>query len=150
MGEESKIREITLTIYGEPVPQERPKFARVGNRVITYDPPKSKKYKNIVKLWATNQLKRIDGFKMFDSAICVEVTFYLRIPPSWPKKKRIEAECGTMRPIKKLDLDNLYKGLTDALTGIVWKDDSVITDASIHKRYTADTERAEITIREVV
>ena len=150
MGEESKIRKITLTIYGEPVPQGRPKFARVGNRVITYDPPKSQTYKNIVKLWATNQLKRINGFKMFDSAICVDVTFYLRIPPSWPKKKRIEAECGAMRPIKKPDLDNLYKSLTDALTGIVWKDDSIITDASIHKRYTADTERAEITIREAV
>lgn len=150
MEEESKIRKITLIIYGEQIPQGRPKFARVGNRVITYDPQKSKEYKNIVKLWATNQLKRIDGFKMFDSAICVDVTFYLRIPPSWPKKKRMEAECGAMRPVKKLDLDNLYKGLTDALTGIAWKDDSIITDASIHKRYTADTERAEITIREVV
>ena len=150
MGEEIKVRNVTLIIYGEPVPQGRPKFARVGNRVITYDPPKSQKYKDIVKLWATNQLKLIDDFKMFESAVCVDVTFFLRIPPSWPKKKRTEAECGVMRPIVKPDLDNLYKSLTDALTGLVWKDDSIITDAAIHKRYTADTERAEITIREVV
>ena len=150
MGEESKVREITLTIYEKPVPQGRPEFARVGNRVITYDPQKSKTYKDLVKLWATNQLKRINGFKMFDSAICVDITFYLRIPPSWPKKKRIEAECGVIRPIVKPDLDNLYKSLTDALTGLAWKDDSIITDAHTHKRYTADTERTEITIREVV
>lgn len=147
MDQESKRREITLVIYGEPVPQGRPKVARIGNRVVAYDPPKSRKYKDLVKLWATTQLKKLGDFKPLEEAVCVEIVFYLPIPPSWPKHKRQDAEYGVMRPTKKPDIDNLYKGLIDALTGIVWKDDSIITDASIKKRYTADTSRTEITIR---
>ena len=87
---------------------------------------------------------------MFSGAVCVDIVFYLPIPPSWTKKKKMEAEYGIVRPIKKPDADNLYKGLTDALSGIVWKDDSIITDANIKKRYTADTSRTEITIKGVV
>lgn len=149
MDQDSKVRTVTLTIYGEPVPQGRPKVARIGNRVVAYDPPKSRKYKDLVKLWATTQLKKVDGFKMYDDAVCVDVTFYLPIPASYTKKKKLEAEYGIMRPIKKPDVDNLYKGLIDALSGIVWKDDSIITDAGIHKRYTAMEPRAEITIKGV-
>ena len=144
MGEESKIR--TITIIGEPVPQGRPKFVRIGNRVATYDPPKSKKYKDIVKLYATAQLKRFD---LITGEACVDITFYLPIPPSWPKYKRLDAEYGKIRPAKKPDIDNLYKGLIDALTGIAWKDDGLITDVAMRKRYTADQPRTEITIREV-
>lgn len=150
MDQESEVRTITLVIYGEPVPQSRPKIARIGNRVIAYDPPKSKKYKDLVKLWATCQLKKVDGFKMFTGAVCVDITFFLPIRPSWPKQKRLNAEYGVMRPIKKPDIDNLYKGLIDALTGIAWKDDSIITDVSMKKRYTADTSRTEITIKGVI
>lgn len=150
MDQESEVRTITLVIYGEPVPQGRPKVARIGNRVVAYDPPKSRKYKDLVKLWATTQLKKVDGFKMFSGAVCVDIVFYLPIPPSWTKKKKMEAEYGIVRPIKKPDADNLYKGLTDALSGIVWKDDSIITDANIKKRYTADASRTEITIKGVV
>lgn len=150
MDQESEVRTITLVIYGEPVPQGRPKVARIGNRVVAYDPPKSRKYKDLVKLWATTQLKKVDGFKMFSGAVCVDITFYLPIRPSWPKQKRLDAEYGVLRPTKKPDVDNLYKGLVDALTGITWKDDSIITDASIKKRYTADTSRTEITIKGVV
>lgn len=150
MDQESEVRTVTLVIYGEPVPQGRPKVARIGNRVVAYDPPKSRKYKDLVKLWATTQLKKVDGFKMFSGAVCVDITFHLPIPPSWPKYKKLDAEYGVLRPTKKPDIDNLYKGLIDALTGITWKDDSIITDASLKKRYTADTSRTEITIKGVV
>lgn len=141
--------EIKLIIYGEPVAQGRPRFARAGKYVHAYDPERSQNYKQLVRLWATNQLKKIDGFKMFQNALCVDLTFYLGVPTSWSKKRRIEAASGLTRPIKKPDIDNLYKSVTDALTGLVWADDSIITDARIRKRYTADTARVEVVVKEV-
>lgn len=143
------MNEIKLVIYGEPIAQGRPRFARAGKFVHAYDPEKSQNYKQLVRLWATNQLKKIDGFKMFNNALCVGVDFYVGIPTSWSKKKRMEAACGLIRPVKKPDVDNLYKAVTDALTGLVWVDDSIITDVKIRKRYTANTARVELVIKEV-
>lgn len=143
------VQEYKIVIYGEPVPQGRPKFARIGNHVHTYDPQKSKNYKEQVKFWATQQLKKDCEFKPFENSLYVEITFFLHIPAWWSKKKRIEAAQGLTRPTKKPDLDNLYKCVTDALNGLLWKDDAIITDAHIKKRYTAELARTEIIVKEV-
>jgi Holliday junction resolvase RusA-like endonuclease len=143
-----QMSEIKLVIYGEPVPQGRPKFARIGNHVHAYDPQKSKNYKQLVRYWVTQQLKKIEGFKPLENALYVDITFWLSIPSSWSKKKRIEADSGVIRPIKRPDADNLFKSL-DALNGLLWVDDSIITDLHIRKRYTAEMARVEITVREV-
>ena len=141
--------EIKLVIYGEPVPQGRPKFARIGNHVHAYDPQKSKNYKQLVRYWVTQQLKKIEGFKPLENALYVDITFWLSIPSSWSKKKRIEAANGLIRPISKNDIDNLYKCVTDGATGLLWVDDGIITDAHIRKRYTAELARTEIIVKEV-
>lgn len=48
---------------------------------------------------------------------------------------------------RKSDWDNFHKLSMDALTGIVWEDDSLITDANVHKRYDKENPRIEITIK---
>jgi Holliday junction resolvase RusA-like endonuclease len=140
-----------LVIYGEPVLQGRPKFARIGNHVHAYDPQKSKNYKQLVRYWVTQQLKKIEGFKPLENALYVDITFWLSIPSSWSKKKRIEADSGVIRPISKKDgdIDNGCKAIIDAGTGLLWADDCIITDLHARKRYTADLARVEITVREV-
>ena len=143
-------KELKIVIYGEPVPQGRPRFARMGNYVHAYDPQKSKDYKRLVRYWVTEHLKKIDGFIPFQNALYVDITFWLSIPSSWSKKKRIEADSGVIRPISKKagDADNLFKSL-DALNGLLWVDDSIITDLHIRKRYTAELARTEIIVKEV-
>ena len=141
-------KELKIVIYGEPVPQGRPRFARMGNYVHAYDPQKSKDYKRLVRYWVTEHLKKIDGFIPFQNALYVDITFWLSIPSSWSKKKRIEADSGLIRPIKRPDADNLFKSL-DALNGLLWVDDSIITDLHIRKRYTAELARTEIIVKEV-
>ena len=141
--------EIKLVIFGEPVPQGRPKFARIGNHVHAYDPQKSKDYKQLVRFWITQQLKKIDGWKPLENALCVDITFWLSIPTSWNKRKRIEAANGLIRPVSRNDIDNLYKCVTDGATGLLWVDDGIITDAHIRKRYTAELARTEIIVKEV-
>ena len=144
-----QMNEIKLVIYGEPVPQGRPRFARIGKYVHAYDPQKSKDYKQLVRFWITQQLKKIEGWKPLENALYVDITFHLSIPASWSKKKRIEAANGLIQPISKNDIDNLYKCVTDGATGLLWVDDGIITDAHIRKRYTAELARTEIIVKEV-
>ena len=61
----------------------------------------------------------------------------------------MEADSGIIRPITRPDCGNYEKGFYDALTGIIWVDDSIVTDKHVRKRYTAGLVRVEITVREV-
>lgn len=64
------------------------------------------------------------------------------IAPSWPKKKRIAALVGALRPATTPDADNLVKCL-DGLNGVVWVDDRQIVDAVVRKVYS---ERPGLTV----
>lgn len=137
---------LIIVVYGEPVPQGRPRFAN-GH---AYDPQRSKNYKQLVRFWVTQFLKKIDGWKPHENALCVDLTFYVGIPTSWSQKKRIQAINGQIRPITRSgDLDNLIKAILDANNGLLWVDDCIITDISARKRYTAELARVEIKITEV-
>ena len=140
-----------IVIYGEPVPQGRPKFASFGGHVHAYDPVKSKNYKQLVRFWVTQYLKKLDGFKPYENALCVDLTFYLGIPASWSKQKRIQASQGVIRPTSKRlgDLDNIVKAILDANNGLLWVDDAIITDLSVKKRYTAELARVVLKVTEV-
>ena len=137
-----------IVIYGEPIPQGRPRFTKTGH---TYDPQRSRNYKQLVRFWVTQHLKKIDGFKPYENALCVDLTFYLGIPTSWSKQKRIQASQGQIRPTSKRlgDLDNIVKAILDANNGLLWVDDCIITDLSARKRYTGELARVVIKITEV-
>lgn len=136
-----------IVIYGEPVPQGRPRFTKTGH---TYDPQRSRNYKQLVRFWVTQHLKKIDDWKPFEKALCVDLTFYMGIPSSWSKKKRIGASVGQIRPIARNgDIDNMVKAVLDANNGLLWVDDSIITDLSARKRYTGELARVVIKITEV-
>ena len=139
-----------IVIYGEPIPQGRPKFASFGGHVHAYDPAKSKNYKQLVRFWVTQYLKKIDDWKPFENALCVDLTFYMGIPSSWSKQKRIQASQGVIRPIvRNGDIDNMVKAILDANNGLLWVDDCIITDLSARKRYTGELARVVIKITEV-
>ena len=124
-----------IVIYGEPIPQGRPRFTKTGH---AYDPDRSRNYKQLVRFWVTQHLKKIDDWKPFENALCVDLTFYMGIPSSWSKKKRIQAIQGQIRPTSKRlgDLDNMVKGVTDAISGLVYVDDSQIVNLGISKYYS--------------
>lgn len=135
-----------IVIYGEPIPQGRPRFTKTGH---TYDPQRSRNYKQLVRFWVTQHLKKIDGFKPYENALCVDLTFYLGIPTSWSKQKRIQAAQGVIRPIvRNGDIDNMVKAILDANNGLLWVDDCIITDLSARKRYTADLARVVLKVTE--
>lgn len=77
-----------------------------------------------------------------DVAIELDVTFWLPRPKSVSESKR---PLPTVPP----DTQHLVRAVEDALTGIVWADDSQITDTTSRKRYAASdaTPCASFTIR---
>jgi Holliday junction resolvase RusA-like endonuclease len=110
-----------------PKPQGRPRFARAGKFVRTYDPPESRAYKDAVR----DAIKLQCPTYYPDQAIYVSIWFHM------PRPKRLR-----LRPniphIKRPDVDNLAKAILDALTGVLWRDDAQICRLHIDKRYTDD------------
>lgn len=77
--------------------------------------------------------------------LSLKVTFYLSRPKSLPKK--------FIDHVRRPDLDKLIRGATDALTKVVWADDSQLVTITAHKKYVeqqAETPRAEFEIVDLV
>jgi Holliday junction resolvase RusA-like endonuclease len=121
---------IELAIVGNPVPQGRPRFARVGKFVRTYDPKESAAWKDSIKLQAISLLRdNYADWQLISGPVNLNCEFYINRPASVSVKKRPE-------PTVKPDLDNLLKAVKDALKGIVWVDDSQVTRLSAMKIYS--------------
>ena len=127
------VKKFNITIPITPVPKARPRFTRYGH---TYTPKKTADYeKAIAEYWrqATN------GF-MYDKeqALIVNLVFGLPIPKSTSKSKTELMANGTIRPLKKPDVDNLAKAVMDGLNGVAWVDDSQVVRVSIYKEYAKE------------
>lgn len=129
-----------IIIPGEPVAQGRPRVSTIGGFPRVYDPPKSKKYKEMVGGVARQHVKT-----PLDESLKVKIDVYRQIPKSFSKKKTLEAQSGLLRPITKPDIDNYIKGILDGCNGIVWTDDSKVVDLHVSKFYSSEP-RVEIDV----
>lgn len=123
---------ILFTVPGDPVAQGRPRFVRMKytNGVRAYDPEKSVTQKEAVALIA-----KAHGM-MAEGPLRIEMTFYRKIPQSWSKKKKQQAESGEILPVTRPDVDNYIKLVLDALNGVSFKDDSAIVQIVATKQYS--------------
>ena len=131
----------TFTIPGKPMGKQRPKFARMGNYVKTYTPKETVNYEQ----WVRFCFKEACGKFMDYPYIEVDIDAYFPIPKSFSKKKRQEAIDDNIKPTTKPDLDNILKVITDALNGVAFSDDRIITQVSMYKQY-AEEPRVEVTL----
>lgn len=124
---------VQFTIPGEPKGKGRPRFARAGNYVRTYTPDETVNYENLIKL----EYQRQCGNKYYDKDVPLSATViaYYSIPSSTSNKKRKMMQDGMLRPIKKVDVDNLLKVIFDSLNGVAYKDDIQIVECRIFKYY---------------
>lgn len=127
---------IEFTVPGRPVPMARPRVTVHG----TYTPKECRIYKHCVASIARAAMLAND-YEMFNlEPLECRVRFIFPLP------KTRKNPWATSRP----DLDNLYKAVTDAMNGIVYKDDAQIVKASIEKAYEINGDgRAEIWVREI-
>lgn len=123
---------MSFLIDGMPFGKQRPRFRRRGNFVQTYTAPKTKAYEDLVRIEAVEAMQTEQPLET-PVAVCVYVCF--PVPPSYSKKRSQACLDGLERPTKKPDLDNIAKAVTDAMNGIVYKDDSQIVSMHLTKVY---------------
>lgn len=126
---------LTLEIEGTPVPKQSVRSFIRGGRIAHYQKAEVVKHFKNVELSVKSQLP--EDFTILDGNIIISVDFIFEPPKSWSNKKMKELEEETYIPkTTKPDLtDNLKKGLCDALTGIVWTEDSRISTELLNRKY---------------
>jgi Holliday junction resolvase RusA-like endonuclease len=122
------MKELCLMIPGKPIAKKRPRFARRGNFVTTYNDQQTEEGKFICLMQTqTKQHKPIPA----GTAIYLNLYFLLPIPKGTSQKKIDSGLAHTKRP----DLDNLIKFVKDCANGILWHDDSQVVSVEAHKYY---------------
>ena len=133
-------QKISFIIYGEPVPQGRARSAIVNDKVIVYDPAKSRDFKRLVKYVAQPHIPE----SLIASAITLTVKAYVSIPKSFSKKKRELALSGELRPVTKPDLKNIIAGVEDALEKVLYENDSQVVEYGASGKWYGDPPRVEV------
>ncbi|WP_281509024.1 RusA family crossover junction endodeoxyribonuclease [Lactobacillus taiwanensis] len=111
-------------VPGQPVGQGRPRFTSRGRFPHAVDPPKSRQYKNLVKRLAHDAYQG----EPLDGPIKIHLIHCFEIPKSYSKKRKKACLEGIERPTKKPDIDNVYKGVADAMSGIIYCDDKQVVE----------------------
>jgi Holliday junction resolvase RusA-like endonuclease len=123
------MRIVQFTVAGRPMAKGRVRFTAKGH---AYTPGKTVAYEGQLAFAAQQAM---NGRPPVEGPVAVTLEVHIPIAPSWPSKKRLDAESGRLRPTGRPDLDNFAKML-DALNLIIWNDDSQIVELCVFKRYS--------------
>lgn len=127
---------IKLIFDIEPVPASRPRVMRWGVYYLkTYEQFR----KDMQSLLL--QVKRT----LYAEPLKLDVTFFIRIPKSYSKKK-----CNELNDkycVSNMDLDNLEKAIYDSMNGHVYLDDKQIVEHTTRKKWVKDNPRIEVIIQ---
>lgn len=124
---------VYFTIPDQPVGQGRVRISRAGNFVRAYDPPKSRQYKAL----AWQKARQVyEGKKPLEGPIAVYVVQYFYIPKSYSKKRKRKIIAQKEYHTHKPDDDNVYKAVTDAISGLIYSDDRQVVQHSCFQWYS--------------
>lgn len=143
-----KFTEIRIFVPGLPQPGGSKRafyIKKLGRAIITDANSKAKPWKTAVSFVAADRYRG----EPTREAISVDFTFYLPRPKSHygsGKNARSIKASAPEFPCGKPDTTKLIRSTEDALTGILWVDDSQIVDQFGRKRYS-DRMGAEIIVR---
>ena len=105
----------------------------------TAENPKTKNWEQLVAEAASRSLS--GSGVLFHGPIRLAIMFYLQRPKSLPRTRMVPH-------LKKPDCTKLARGTEDALTGVVFRDDSQVVQLEISKHYAGigESPRAVVTI----
>jgi crossover junction endodeoxyribonuclease RusA len=113
---------LALFVPGRPAPQGSKRH--VGNGILVESSKALAPWRTTVA-WHAAQA----ATQLLDGPIAVEVQFVMPRPTSLPKRK------PTPPHVKRPDVDKLIRAILDALSGVIWHDDSQVVDLHPTKRY---------------
>ncbi len=121
---------ISFNIDLAPKPKQSARFTKRG---FAFQPKEVKQYQEYISVKAAEAMQ---GSKIFEGPIEVELRFYLKEPKSKNMKY----------PLKRPDIDNLSKSVLDGMNGFVYNDDKQIIKLVLYKFYGEP--RTEIKVKE--
>jgi Holliday junction resolvase RusA-like endonuclease len=102
--------------------------------VTTHTPEKTVAYEGLI---AHSGRVAMAGRTMLLEPCGCRVLIDCQIPASWSGKKQRQALAGEVMPKAKPDTDNVIKAVFDGLNGVVWRDDVLVVDLHVRKRFAA-------------
>ena len=119
--------EFSLYVVGQPKPQARPRFFRVGAGVRAHSPKTL--FFNMVYGEAVRKAPKVP----LDGPLSLRVYFFMPRPQNATSGKNSSRTWHISRP----DLDNMEKAVMDAFTQAgVWRDDSLVCEKMTSKVLT--------------
>ena len=125
---------IQFTVPGAPYGKGRPKVVKIAGFTRMATPQKTIAYEGLV---AHAAMQAMNGAPMLDAPAGVNVFIDAPIPASWSAKKQRMALAGEVLPTTKPDADNVVKAIFDGCNGVLWRDDVLVVDLRVRKRYAA-------------
>lgn len=132
-----KPKRITFRVNGQPVPQPRPRVSTRGGFARAYVPARHPihHYRRTVAESAKSA-----GVRTTEAAVKVRMVFSFARPLSHKTKKGLKKDAPS---VPREDVDNLAKGVLDALTCVAWHDDRQVSTLVVRKMYA---ERGETVV----
>lgn len=126
---------ISFFVHGEPQSQGSMKAFMAGGRPVLTSANKN------LGAWRQIVAARAQEYAhLHEGPLRLTLLFYVPRPKSLKKSERL--------PAKRPDLDKLERACLDALTGVMYKDDSQVTTLIGSKRYGVLNTGVSITIEE--
>ena len=115
--------EVSFTIPGDPIPKARARAAIRRGRITHYTPDQTERYELAVAAAAKQAMGRCVPIS---GPVSLSVRITCAIPASWSKKRQ-EAAIGSPK-VSRPDIDNYIKSIMDGCNGVLWTDDSQVTE----------------------
>ena len=125
---------LTFPVPGQPQGKGRPRVGKIGTHARLFTPAKTVAYEGLVAHAAQVAMA---GRSPLQSAVGCKVFIDCQVPASWSHKKQRMAVAGEILPESKPDADNVVKAIFDGLNGVLWRDDVLVVDLRVRKRYAA-------------
>ena len=125
---------ITFTVPGAPQGKGRAKIVKIGGFSRMATPGKTVAYEGLIAHAAQAAMK---GAPLMEGAAACNVFIDAPVPASWSAKKQRMALAGEVLPTTKPDADNVVKAIFDGCNGVLWRDDVLVVDLRVRKRYAA-------------
>lgn len=119
---------ITFSIPGVPTGKRRPRFARRGKFITTYQPKEDASRENLIALAYREAAGNVPPY---DGPVAIMLMAFFVPPKSWSKKKRDNPGSKTSKP----DLDNIEKSVLDGLNGVAFVDDAQVVRIGAGKQF---------------
>lgn len=142
---------IEFTVLGKPQPAGSKKaFVVRGRPVIVDDAKKSRPWKDSVAAAAQDAMIAAD-LERLEGPLLLEIDFYVARPAGHYGSGRnagVVKDSAPRFPAVRPDVTKLVRGVEDAMTGLVWRDDAQVVTQTAKKRY-GHPERAVVLVWQV-